>query len=68
MSGNTERVIDVVQINSNIILDCEFIKFRFEFYIFNLSDITTIMVIYENRYVPGYLSFFFENQGDNESL
>ena len=64
-----ERVIDVVQINSNIILDCEFIIFRFEFYIFILSDIyTTIMVIYENRYVPGYLSFFFENQGDNESL
>ena len=62
-----ERVIDVVQINSNIILDCEFIIFRFEFYIFILSDIT-IMAIYENRYVPGYLSFFFENQGDNESL
>ena len=64
-----ERVIDVVQINSNIILDCEFIIFEFELYVFILSDIsTTIMVIYENRYVPGYLSFFFENQGDNESL
>ena len=62
-----ERVIDVVQINNNIILDCEIIIFKFEFYVFILSDIT-IIVIYENRYVPGYLSFFFENRGDNESL
>ena len=63
-----ERVIDVVQINNNIILDCEIIIFKFKFYVFILSDIITIIVIYENRYVPGYLSFFFENQGDNESL